>query len=105
MNLQKIEDEALHLPKQERAQLIQRLVLSLKSPSKEELRFDWLLEARRRGEELDKGTVQAVSGDDVMRKARALTKCTTLFTRQRKPSSWNQLVITNQKLRDWEVSS
>lgn len=74
MNLQRIEDEALHLPKEERAQLIQRLVLSLESPSEEELRSDWLLEARRRAGELDDGTAQAVPSDDVMRKARALIK-------------------------------
>lgn len=74
MDLQKIEDEALHLPKEERAQLIQRLVLSLESPSDEELRSDWLLEARRRADELDSGAVQAVPGDDVMRKARALIR-------------------------------
>ncbi len=74
MSLQRIEDEALHLPKEERAQLIQRLVLSLESPSEEELRSDWLLEARRRAEELDNGTVQAVPGDAVMKKARALIK-------------------------------
>ncbi|AJY51743.1 MULTISPECIES: addiction module protein [Halomonadaceae] len=74
MNLQSIEDEALHLPKEQRAQLIQRLVLSLESPSDEELRSDWLLEARRRAEELDSGAVQAVSGDEVMKKARALIK-------------------------------
>jgi len=74
MNLQRIEDEALHLPKEERAQLIQRLVLSLESPAEDELRSDWLLEAQRRAEELDNGSVQAVSGDDVLRKARALIK-------------------------------
>jgi putative addiction module component (TIGR02574 family) len=74
MNLQSIEDEVLHLPKEQRAQLIQRLVLSLESPSDEELKADWLLEARRRAEELDSGSVQAVSGDEVMRKARALIK-------------------------------
>tara|TARA_R110001599_G_scaffold269332_1_gene470131 strand:+ start:542 stop:766 length:225 start_codon:yes stop_codon:yes gene_type:complete len=74
MNLQSIEDEALHLPKEQRAQLIQRLVLSLESPTDEELRSDWLLEARRRAEELDSGAVQAVSGDEVMKKARALIK-------------------------------
>ncbi|NLY12421.1 MAG: addiction module protein [Gammaproteobacteria bacterium] len=74
MDLQKIQDEALLLPKEERAQLVQRLVLSLESPSKEELRSDWLLEARRRAEELDSGSVQAVSGEDVMRKARDLIK-------------------------------
>jgi putative addiction module component (TIGR02574 family) len=74
MNLQRIEDEAPHLPKEERAQLIQRLVLSLESPSEEELKSDWLLEARRRADELDSESVQAVPGDDVMRKARALIK-------------------------------
>ena len=74
MNLQKIEDEALHLSKEERAQLIQRLVLSMEAPSEEELRSEWLLEARRRGEELDDGSVQPVPGEDVMRKARALIK-------------------------------
>jgi len=74
MDLQRIEDEALHLPKEERAQLIQRLVLSLESPSREELRSDWLLEARRRAQELDDGSVRAVPSEDVMRKARALIK-------------------------------
>jgi putative addiction module component (TIGR02574 family) len=74
MDLQKIEDEALHLPKKERAQLIQRLVLSLESPSDEELRSDWLLEARRRAEEHDSGSVQVVPGDEVMKKARALIR-------------------------------
>ncbi|WP_089715946.1 addiction module protein [Halomonas daqiaonensis] len=74
MDFHKIEDQALHLPKEERAQLIQRLVLSLESPSEEELSSDWLLEARRRAEELDNGLVQAVPGDDVMRKARALIR-------------------------------
>lgn len=74
MNHQSIEDEALHLPREKRAALIQRLVLSLESPSEEELKSDWLLEARRRAEELDSGAVQAVSADDVMKKARALIK-------------------------------
>ena len=74
VNLQKIEDEALHLPKEERAQLVQRLVMSLESPSDQELRSDWLLEAQRRAEELDGGSVQAVPGEDVIRKARALIK-------------------------------
>lgn len=74
MNLQKIEDEALQLANAERAQLIQRLVLSLESPSAEELVSDWLLEASRRAEELDNEGVQSVPGDEVMRKARALIK-------------------------------
>ena len=74
MDLQKIEDEALHLPREERARLIRRLVLSLESPSEEELRSDWLVEAQRRAEELDNGSVEAVPGEEVMRKARTLIK-------------------------------
>lgn len=74
MDLQKIEEEALHLPKAERAQLIQRLVLSLESPSEEELQSDWLLEAKNRAEELDNGSVEVIFSQDVMRKARALIK-------------------------------
>ncbi len=74
MDLKQIEDEALHLTKEERAQLVQRLVASLESPSAEELRSDWLLAAHRRAEELDQGAVLAVSGEDVLKKARALIK-------------------------------
>lgn len=74
MELQKIEDAALHLPEDQRAHLIQRLVLSLDAPSADELRADWSAEARRRAEELDDGSVRAVSGDAVLRKARALIK-------------------------------
>ena len=55
-------------------QLIQRLVLSLESPSAEELTSEWLVEAQRRTMELDNGSVQAVPGDEVLRKARALIK-------------------------------
>jgi|TARA_R110000796_G_scaffold224943_1_gene341262 putative addiction module component (TIGR02574 family) len=74
MSLQKIENEALHLPKEERAKLIQRLVLSLDSPSEDELRSDWLLEAQRRANELDDGTVHAIPAKAVMQKAKALLK-------------------------------
>lgn len=74
MKLQKIEDEALHLPKKERSALIQKLVLSLDTPSSEELREDWLFEAKRRAGDLDDGKLQAVPGGEVLRKARALVK-------------------------------
>ena len=74
MDLQKIEDEALHLPKEDRAHLIQRLVLSLDSPSSDELRSDWLAEAQRRAKELDDGTLRAVPGDEVLKKARSLVR-------------------------------
>lgn len=74
MDRQKIEDEALHLSKEDRDLLIRRLVLSLDSPTPEDLRSEWLNEAQRRARELDEGEVQSVSADEVLRKARALIK-------------------------------
>lgn len=74
MDRQKIEDEALHLSKEDRVQLIQRLVLSLDSPSPDELRAEWLNEARRRAKELNEGTVQSIPGEEVLRKARELVR-------------------------------
>lgn len=74
MNLQKIEAEALHLSREERSQLIQRLVLSLDSPSEDELKSDWINEAKRRADDIDSGSVKTIAGSDVMEKARALVK-------------------------------
>ena len=74
MKLKQIEDEALHLPEDERAQLAQKLLLSLDAPSEGEIAEDWLAEARRRARELDEGTVQPISADEVRRKAQSLLR-------------------------------
>lgn len=74
MNLQEIEREALHLSENERAELAQRLLLSLDSPSEEEISEDWLLEAARRAQELDEGIVQPVPAEEARRKALSLLR-------------------------------
>jgi hypothetical protein len=74
MNCQKIENESLHLPKKERAALIQKLVLSIDIPSADELRADWLLEVENMAKETDDGLIQLIPGDEDLRKARALIK-------------------------------
>ncbi len=74
MKLKQIEDEALHLPEDERAELAQKLLLTLEVPSEGELAEDWLVEAQRRARELDEGIVQPVSADEVRRKAQALLR-------------------------------
>ena len=74
MNIQKLEEAALHLSKSERAQLIQKLVLSLDAPSVEELQEDWLIEAGRRAIQLDTNSTQAVPLNTVMQRARKLIK-------------------------------
>lgn len=74
MKLTQIEAEALNLSEEERAELAQRLLLSLDTPSEEEIAEDWLIEAQRRARELDEGIVQPVSAEDVRRKAQALLR-------------------------------
>ncbi len=72
MNLKQIEDEALHLSEEERAELAQKLLLSLDAPTMEEIGEDWLVEAQRRARELDEGIVQPIPADEVRKKAQAL---------------------------------
>lgn len=74
MDLKKIEDQVLDLDEETRIKLIQKLVLSLESPSSSELQEHWLDEAQRRAAELDSGAVQAVPGAEVIRKARAAVR-------------------------------
>ena len=69
-----LQQAALELPPDERADLAQKLLLSLDEPSEEELAQSWLLEARRRAEELDRGEVRPISAEEVRRKARALLR-------------------------------
>ncbi|MGE4295348.1 MAG: addiction module protein [Campylobacterales bacterium] len=71
MSLQTIEEELPRLSPKEREVLIQKLLLSLDSPSEEELRQEWFAEAKNRANELDNG-LAATSGETVLRKARAL---------------------------------
>ena len=74
MKLKQIEDEVLQLSEDERAELAQKLLLSLDEPSESEIAEDWLLEAQRRARELDEGIVQPVPADEVRRKAQALLR-------------------------------
>ncbi len=74
MNLKQIENEALHLSEEERAELAQKLLLSLDLPSEDEVAEDWLKEAQRRAEDLDAGVVQPIPAEEVRRKVQALLR-------------------------------
>ncbi len=74
MNLKTIENEALRLSPEMRAKLAQKLLLSLDSLKDDELRQAWLVEAKRRARELDRGDVQPISAEEVRRKAKALLR-------------------------------
>jgi len=74
VNLKQIENQALDLSEEDRAQLAQKLILSLESSNDEDLEKEWLLEAKRRAVEIDNGEVQPIPADEVRRKAQALLR-------------------------------
>ncbi|HSO78811.1 MAG TPA: addiction module protein [Chromatiaceae bacterium] len=74
MNIAQIESEALSLPVDARASLAHRLLLSLEEISEPEFDRLWGEESARRAAEIDAGLAQAVPGDEVARKARALLR-------------------------------
>ena len=74
MGLNEIEELALNLTEEERAALAQKLLLSIDTPSTEEIENDWLAEAYRRARELDEGCVQPIPSEEVRRKAEALLR-------------------------------
>ncbi len=74
MKLKELEDELLQLSEEKRAELAQKLLLSLDSPSEREIEEDWLDEAERRARDLDEGIVKPIPADEARRKARALLR-------------------------------
>ncbi|MFI3154878.1 MAG: addiction module protein [Methylococcaceae bacterium] len=74
MNLSQLESEIFSLSIQDRAVLVQRLLLSLEEIS--ELEFDslWGEASAHRAAEFDAGRVQAISGEEVAKKVRALLR-------------------------------
>ena len=74
MKLKQIEDEALRLSDEERAELVQKLLFSLDVLSENEIAEDWLAEAHCRARELNEGTVQPIPAEEVRKKAQALLK-------------------------------
>lgn len=61
MNLISIEQEALHLPLERRARLVYRLLASLDDLPEPEVEELWVVEARRRADEIDQGLAKLVS--------------------------------------------
>lgn len=74
MNLAQLESEVFALPIQDRAALAKRLLLSLEEVSDAEFETLWGEESARRAAELDLGMAQAISGQEVAKKARALLR-------------------------------
>ena len=74
MNASTIEEEALALPLQERAKLVERLLESLDNLPEGEAEVLWLDVAERRAREIDEGQVQLVTPEELERRVQARLK-------------------------------
>jgi putative addiction module component (TIGR02574 family) len=74
MNARIIEEEALALPLKERAKLVERLLESLDDLPEKEAEALWLDVSERRAREIDDGTVQLVTPDELERRVQARLK-------------------------------
>lgn len=67
---EKIYEQAINLPVDERLILIEKLLISTNLPTQEDIDQAWALEVERRSEELDRGEAKLISGDEVFEKVR-----------------------------------
>ncbi|MCK9199631.1 MAG: addiction module protein [Gallionella sp.] len=74
MTIDTIEDAALHLPEQQRAELAHKLLLSLEMQGESEIAAEWRNEAKRRADDLDSGLATLVSADAVRAAAQKLLR-------------------------------
>ena len=74
VTLEEIEREALALPAEKRARLVDRLWESLGHTTYPVLSPEWLAEIEHRRQELLQGKVKPVAGEEVSRQARGMVK-------------------------------
>jgi putative addiction module component (TIGR02574 family) len=66
----KVVEEALSLPSDERASLVEKLISSLNLPVQEEIDQLWADEAERRVSQIEKGEIELIPGNEVFAKIR-----------------------------------
>jgi putative addiction module component (TIGR02574 family) len=68
--LEKVFDEALLLPADVRVGLVEKIIESLNLPTRQEIDKMWAAEAEKRIQQIDKGEVDLIPGEDVFSKIR-----------------------------------
>ena len=74
MDTETLEQAALRLPIQQRAELAHKLLLSLEEQDEDEIAEAWRIEALRRSAEIDNGSVKAISAEEASAAVRLLLK-------------------------------
>ena len=68
--MNKVFEEALSLPSDERVSLVEKLLTSLNLPIQAEIDRLWVEEAERRVSQIEQGEVELIPGDEVFAKIR-----------------------------------
>ncbi|ACU89218.1 addiction module protein [Desulfomicrobium baculatum] len=61
----KLTEQLLSLPCEDRIRIVEKLLESLNAPADEEIEQAWAVEAERRIDELNSGTVRTIPGEEV----------------------------------------
>lgn len=72
MTVDQIVEETLRLPKEQAVELVDRLTMDLHQTVDPVLEADWKKETRRRLDEISKGIVHGIPGDEVTAKIRQI---------------------------------
>jgi len=67
---QKFADEALLLPREDRAELVEKLLESLNVPTQKKIDRLWAKEAERRLREYEEGKIEAIDGEQIFKEIR-----------------------------------
>lgn len=71
-SIDQITEELLSLPNESRALIVDRLVESLEFDTNSEIQSVWVVEAKRRRDEVRNGSVQPLSGEDALAQIRRM---------------------------------
>ncbi|HEV2437195.1 MAG TPA: addiction module protein [Verrucomicrobiae bacterium] len=74
MTPDQIIEAASHLPREQMAEVVDRLTLTLHDDAEPEIETAWKQETRRRLAELENGKVQAITGDVVSSRIRKIVR-------------------------------
>ena len=70
--IDKITQEALALPKDLKIQLVEQLMESLESNIDEQIQSAWIAEVKQRRDEIIKGMVEVIPGDEALAQVRQI---------------------------------
>lgn len=72
LTIEQLVEEAMQLPPRSRAELVEKLVVSLDFPEDDPIQGAWASEALRRHEEIRSGKVRPIPGDEVIAEVRRI---------------------------------